>query len=299
MTTPDINPPELPELDAVFPVSLADVDRHVRNTGVHLTAATPETSLLVQRRRDDERFDVRSLEEHLPKPLVQRGQVTIHDPADFAQLVNRLHDADHTTMYANVEPGQVVALFDDHASFGVAGWRQHRATLQLKVDADWQRWAERNGKLFGQEEFAEFLEDVAHTVVDPDAATMLEIATTFRASVNASYSGGIKRQSGDVEFAFKEETDARAGTSGTLEIPHAITVRLSPWQGTDPVDLIARFRYRLRGGQVALGFSLLRPDRARDDVFAKLLVNLRENVVEDVPLFKGAAPNEVTPHAGT
>lgn len=276
---------------------LEDLDSHLRKTTVDTSAITEQAPFVVERLRDDERLVVQSLESHLPRPLVQRGGVTIHDPSDFAELVNRLHDPNHTALYANVEAGQITAVFDDHAAANVAGWRQHRATLRLKADADWERWAAKDNQLQTQEEFAEFLEDVAHTVVDPDAATLYEIATTFRASVKAAYAGGIKAQSGDVEFTFKEETEAKAGVSGKLAIPQIITVRLAPWMGVDPVELVARFRFRLNGGNIRLAFSLLRPDRARDDAFALVLNNLRENVVEDVPLFKGAAPNEVTPRA--
>ncbi|MFJ8966083.1 DUF2303 family protein [Lentzea sp. NPDC102401] len=249
-----------------------------------------DASFIAERMRSDESVRVVDLEQHLLNPRRPRGTVAVNDPADFGQLVNRLADIDHSTMWADVNGNKVTAVFDDHATASVAGWRQHTAQLALKVDPDWQRWLEFNDKLGDQEWFADFLENVAHTVVEPDAATMYEIATTFRASVGSNYSGGIKRQSGDTSFTYKQETDARAGASGELEIPTVFTVRLAPWLGVDAVNVTARLRYRLNNGNLRIGYALLRPDRVKEEAFALVLQRLRADVHAYVPLFKGTAP---------
>lgn len=279
------------------PLELGDLDAHTRKTEIDTSDITPEASFVVERLRQDEIVRVVDLEQHLLNPRRPRGTVTVHDPADFAQLVNRLADGHHSTVWADVDGNSVTAVFDDHATADVAGWRSHTAKLALKVDPDWTRWLECDDKLGDQEWFADFLENVAHTVIDPDAATMLEIATTFRATVGSNYSGGIKRQSGDVSLTYKQETEARAGASGQLEIPNTFTVRLAPWLGVDAVDVTARLRYRLRDGNLRIGYSLLRPDRVKQDAFALILNRMRENVDVDVPLFKGNAPAPVTANA--
>jgi len=274
--------------------ALDELDAHTRKTEIDPSDITPDASFIVERLRQDENVRVVDLEQHLLNPRRPRGTVTVHDPEDFAQLVNRLADSHHSTVWADVDANKVTAVFDDHATADTAGWRQHTANLALKPDPDWQRWMQFNDKLDDQEWFADFLENVAHTVIDPDAATMLEIATTFRATVGSAYSGGIKRQSGDVSLTYKQETEARAGASGQLEIPNTFTVRLAPWLGVDAVDVTARLRYRLRDGNLRIGYSLLRPDRVKQDAFALILNRMRENVDVDVPLFKGNAPSPVT-----
>jgi uncharacterized protein YfdQ (DUF2303 family) len=268
-------------------------DTHTRKTDVSPRAITAEGAFVVERFREDERIHVTSLEQHLPRPLRQRGTVTIHDPEDFAQYVNRLCDHYSTVLYANVATGTVTVVFDDHSPEGIAGWREHRAELALKADPDWTRWTEADSKLMSQEGFATFLEEVAHTIVRPDAATLLEVATTFRATRKADFSGGVRLQSGDVEFRYKEETDAKAGKSGKLEIPETFTVWAAPWRGVDAVELTARLRYRLDDGALRIGYALLRPDRARDDAFALILARLREAVDEAVLQIQGVAPQPV------
>lgn len=275
-----------------IPVDLDDIATNVRKTEIDLSDITPDASFVVERLRQDEGVRVVDLEQHLLKPRRPRGTVTVHDPADFAELVNRLADLDHTTVWADVDGNKVTAVFDDHAEHDVAGWRQHTAHLALKVDPDWQRWLQYDDKLGDQEWFADFLENVAHTVIEPDAATMLEIATTFRATIDANYSGGLRVQSGDVSLTYKQETNASAGASGQLEIPNTFTVRLAPWLGVDAVDVTARLRYRLRDGNLRIGYSLLRPDRVKQEAFALILQRMRETV-HDVPLFKGVAPAAV------
>lgn len=288
-------PVDLPP--AAYAAHLGDLDAHTRRLDIDTRDITAESAFVVERYRDDERIEIQSLERHLPNPLFPRGTVTVHDPADFAQLVNRLADPHHSTLWADIDNNSVTAVFDDHALADVAGWRNHTARLALKVDPDWALWLGSNAKLGTQEWFADFLEQVAHTVIAPDAATMIEVATTFRATQKCAYSGGVRLKSGDVEFAYKEDTDAKAGISGKLEIPDSFTVRVSPWVGVDAVELTARLRYRLHGGTLGIGYSLLRPDRAKQDAFALILNRMRENVNEDVPLFKGNAPSPVTPNA--
>lgn len=289
MTTTD-QTTELGEI--AVPMTAENVDIF-RKTTVDPRDITPTGSFIAERFRNDENVRVVDLEQHLLKPRRPRGTVTVHDPADFAQLVNRLSESEHTTVWADVDSNKVTAVFDDHADSDVAGWRQHTASLALKADPDWTRWLATDNKLDDQEWFADFLENVSHTVIDPDAATMLEIATTFRATVGSSYSGGLKVQSGDVSLTYKQETEARAGASGQLEIPNTFTVRLAPWLGVDAVDVTARLRYRLRDGNLKIGYSLLRPDRVKQEAFALILQRLRKDIVSYVPLFKGVAPAPV------
>jgi uncharacterized protein YfdQ (DUF2303 family) len=297
MTTPDSTDTELIAVPATITVdtTLAELSRQARKLDVNPRRVDDDWSFLLERVRDDESIDVVDLERYLGRPRRQRGTVTVHDWTDFAQLVNRLVDPYHTTVWCNADNGTFTAVFDDHGAEQVAGWRSHTATLKLKADPDWELWLKANNQLMTQEQFALFLEDVAHTVIDPDAATLLEVATTFRATKKADYKGGVRLDNGDVEFSYQEQTTSSAGgKSGKLEIPQTFTVRIAPWRGVDPVDLTARLRYRLTDGQLGIGFSLLRPDRAKDDAFEGIHARLREQIDSDAPMFQGVAPSPVS-----
>lgn len=248
-----------------------------------------DSALVVTRLRHDERVEVTSLEAHLAAPLTARGTATLHDWTHFGDYVQRLGVEHHTTVWAQPDKGRVTAVFDDHADADSPGWRCHTAVLALQADPDWTAWINHNSRLGDQAWFAEHLEGLAHTVADPDPATMLEIAKTFDAKRNINFRSGIRLDSGDVQLTFEETTKAKAGHSGQLEIPAAFTVRAAPYSGMDTVDLSARLRWRITDGELAIGYALLRPDRALRDAMAALVGQIGERI-SPLPIFLGEPP---------
>lgn len=296
-TPPDAIATELLAVPATVTVdtTLAELGQQARKLTVDPRDITEDWSFITERVRNDETVQVHDLEKYLTRPRRQRGTVTVHDWRDFASLVNRLVDPYHTPVWCNVDNGTFTAVFDDHGREQVAGWRSHTAVLKLKDDPDWVRWLKADNDLVSQEQFALFLEDVAHTIVSPDAATLIEVATTFRASKKADYKGGVRLDNGDIALSYEEQTNASAGKkSGSVEIPQIFTVRIAPWRGVDPVELTARLRYRLNDGHLGIGFSLLRPDRAKDDAFALIFQNLRAEIDEEAQMFQGIAPQSLS-----
>lgn len=267
----------------------ADLGRRDAERRVSTTSVDMLNPLVIQRLRDDERIDIQSIEKHLATPLRPRGTVTVHDPDDFIEYTNRLADEDHTTVWADPDNGKVTAVFDDHCDAEAAGWRQHTAMLQLKRDPDWDSWVRGDNSLGGQAWFAEHLENLAHTIVSPDPATMLEIARTFDAKRSVNFRSGVRIDNGDVELTYEETTKAKAGQAGKLEIPSTFTVRIAPYLGVEPAEIPARLRYRVADGELRIGYALLRPDRALRDVMAVLVARLREQVSSGA-VFLGTPP---------
>lgn len=264
-----------------------DIEREPRST-----TAEQDTALYVSRLRHDERIEVTSVERHLDAPLTPRGKADVHDPADFAEYVNRLAHPEHTTVWADPDAGRVVAVFDDHADAIDPGWRQHTATLTLKPDPDWSAWLGRDGRPGNQAWFAEHIEGLAHTVVAPEPATMLELARTFDAKRSVNFRSGVRLDNGDVQLNYDETTKAKAGEHGQLEIPAAFTVRCSPFLGVPQAEISARLRWRINEGELSIGYALLRPDIVRRDIIAALIANLRKDI-EPMPVFMGTPPPPV------
>jgi uncharacterized protein YfdQ (DUF2303 family) len=255
------------------------------------------TSYVLVKVREDERLEHRDLESALAAPRRARGNATVHDPSDFAELTNRLAQPDHTTVWANVQEGTITAVINDHGEPDefdeTAGWRDHRVTLQLQDDEDWVRWHALDGKGVDQAAFADFIENVSHTILRPDAATMLEVATTMSASRSVEFKQGTRLQTGDVQLTCVENTSAQAGAHGNVEIPEKVIVRIAPWLGVEPVELTARLRWRINQGRLAIGYQLLRSDRARRDAFAQLVAITREQLDGVIPVLLGVAPTSL------
>lgn len=257
---------------------------------VHRIEAEPG-DLVVQVLTSGERIETLDLEDLARQPRAPRGSATLWDPADFISYVNRLA-SEHTTLWADPDAAHITAVYDDHLNSDEAGWRQHRATLVVRRDPEWQAWCALSGKLTSQEVFAEHLEDHYSSVIDPDAATMLEIATTFQASRSASFERGTRLQSGDVQLRFSEQTRAQAGASGHLEVPERFTIRVAPFWGVEAVDVQARLRYRIREGQLTIGYALHRPDIAEREAFDRIRATVIGGVEVDAHL--GPAPQQVS-----
>jgi uncharacterized protein YfdQ (DUF2303 family) len=159
-------------------------------------------------------------------------------------------------------------------------------TLNLPATPDWTLWLGKNGQLLDQAVFAEHIEDGAHCIGDPDPATMLEIAQSFQAHTNVSFKSGSRLTSGETRLQYEEEVNARAGQTGSIEIPDAITLRLQPFEGSPTYEVLARFRYRLAGGNLKLGYRLIRPDIVRREAFLAVGAQITENT--GLPVLAGA-----------
>jgi uncharacterized protein YfdQ (DUF2303 family) len=249
-----------------------------------------DTALIVARVRDDENLAVRDLEQHLTTPVRPRGTVTLHEHRDFAAYTNRLGDPAETTVWADVEQLRVTAVLNDHVDHAAAGWRDHRVVLQLRRDKDWAAWLRLDGQLVDQATFAEHIENLVHTVSSPAAADMLEVSRTFQAKRHVNYSSATRLDSGDLQLSYEVDTTAKAGNKGQMEIPTEFLLGLPPFAGTDPVEIRVRLRYRVHdGGQLGIGYQILRPDLIEQAAFDLLLHQVEEDL-DSPAVYAGTAP---------
>lgn len=187
--------------------------------------------------------------------------------------VATLYANDETTVWVHPTSGRVVAVFDDNAG-EQPGWGQHRAELQLKTTPEWDYWLAQDGKLLGQEAFAEHIEGGLEEIVTPDAADVLEIAQSFHASHEATFRSQKRLVSGEVQFLYDEEIKATAGTAGQLTVPTTILLAIAPFIAEDRAKITARLRFRLSGGKLTLGYLLDRPDAVVRDALESVAERL-------------------------
>jgi len=240
-------------------------------------------------------------DEYADHPRQKVATRSVTDAASFVAYVNRHADA-HTEVFAHTNSSRVVAIIDSHDEAGApGGWQLHRVSLDLEHSKAWLAWAAADGKLVSQGDFADFLDDRYIDVIDPDPARMIDIATTFQAKTKVDFDSGVRLDSGDVKLTYVEETAAKAGHKGDIEIPKKIQLAMRPYVGGPTYSIWANFRYRLTGGNVLLGFKLERPENVLEAAFADIVTEIRdgrtdkrdgeETVVHkgigDVPIFAG------------
>ena len=230
-------------------------------------------SLLVP---DGYTHEVIDLSHQKDRPDRKAGVYHLKTVADFEAYAARQDLGDATTVWVNPDTSRIVAVFDDHVGGdGKTGWGEHRATLDLKASPAWEHWTTMNNRMMGQEAFAEFIEDGEPEIVHPTAAALFDIVSTMQGHTNAEWKQAIRLQDGSVQFTYNEEATATAGGNGELEIPARFELGISPYLGEDPYRLTARLRYRIKSGELTIGYKLDRPEDVLRDAITMIAERLR------------------------
>lgn len=233
------------------------------------------------------RGELVSLERFLAAPLRKRGDIVVYDPASFNQVVRDNDGAGNVAIYVdrNVGKPAIVAVLNGHGKTG-PGWGDLRVRIAFRPTPQWVKWQGIDGKLLGQTEFAEFVEDNLADIIQPAAAQMLEIVTQFQATRTTAIRRAIRLSNGLMQFEHTDNIDAKVG-AGHIEVPEEITLSLAPMLGSPLYQVPARFRYRLTDGALKLGIKLQRiEDLMRDvidDVVQKIEVSTNISVLEGEP----------------
>jgi len=248
--------------------------------GLYLAADAETGSRII-----DVRDQIQRTKDH---PLRKTGAVTLTQHDSFVEYLGK-HALPETELWADIDHDRIVAVINAHSGYaedldteGAAGWGDHRATLQLVTTQDWRDWTDNSGKMLPQTEFAEFVEQHLPNFVRPAAADMLELAQTIKGHTKVSFESSKRVKSGETSIEWREETTAAAGKKGALEIPDTIDLGIQVYEGGTPYRLVARFRYRIGGGQLALGYVLERAGDVHRDAFGQVVQQVAADAERDV-----------------
>lgn len=262
--------PDTTENYDLIEVAQTAVDPYLVDTGLYID-------------RDNDTIDLRDeLEAQQAHPNRKTGQHTVTDVDSLVDYLAK-HGLPQTELWGSPDAGTIRAVINAHNEagagggndgHGIAGWGDHTITLNLKASKDWIEWVKNDGQMMQQTQFAEFIEDHLPNFVTPSGADMLELAQTFQATTKVDFDSSQRLKSGETQVTYKEATEATAGKKGTIQIPDTFTLGLQVYERGDAYRVDARFRYRINGGQLALGYRLTRP---RDVLLAAF-----EGVADDV-----------------
>lgn len=192
-------------------------------------------------------------------PVRKRGLVQVFDAPSFnAVLAEHASEGANFAIYIDREPAQprVIAVLNGHDGAG-PGWGDHRVEIVFRFTSQWRKWTAIDGKMLGQIEFAEFIEDNLADIAAPAGAEMLEIAQYLSVTRGVDFKSSVRLSNGQVQFQNIENMDAKVG-AGQIAIPETITLGIAPVMGLPPFRVEARFRYRLVAGKLTLGVRLQR-----------------------------------------
>lgn len=210
--------------------------------------------------------------EHCQAPERKAGNVQVQQVASLLEYWSLYSDED-SRAFADPATASVLAILDYHHSSAerTARWGKHRVTLTLTKTDEWKIWKSQDGKPQTQGDFADFLEDNAPDIIEPNAATFVEAARDLRAKSEVSFQSAQVAKDGSINFAYQEETKGSFGKAN-MEIPERFTIAVPVYDGMDKVRIQARLRYRINGGKLTMWYSLHRADYHEREAF-RLVVN--------------------------
>lgn len=197
-----------------------------------------------------ERERLESVECLLPNPARIRRCVQHRTFASFLDYLKFWQMESGTVVF--IGQNKMTAIIDGH-QVDQPEWGDHKSVFHYPKSESFSRWSEcvsTTGTKLSQSDLALLFERRAADVVTPDAATMQEIAATLEANTKVSFKSGVRLQNGDRQFIFEHQTEALAGTKGTLEIPEQFRIRTTLWEGAMPVEMDVKMRYRIADGNL-------------------------------------------------
>jgi len=163
---------------------------------------------------------------------------------------------------------------------------KHTAQLDTPYDPDYAKWKQVFGTLIPQEAFATFIEDMAHTVITPDAGRLQEIVLDLQVHRNVAFKSAINQRDGTAKLQFEEEDNGGATSHSDIILPSSIVLTMPVFQGGPPIEITAKLRYRLERG--VLRFLIVPPglEKIERDEFVAIGDAIKDAC--DIPVFYSA-----------
>lgn len=268
------------ELDGeAGPFFTVDSDGEARLVDVEAFRAHPRRTVATRQFADVPSL-LAYLQRHDPRPMEadSSGNTILGHPSRFSEDFGAADpDEGPVTVWASEKSRSVTAVLDDSTA-STPGWGGHRATVTMERDEDWVKWVNRNNQLMSQEPAAEFIEDLVHTIVEPDAADLLEIVSTLQIHRQMVVGRTVRLSSGETQISYSDEDAATAGRAGqaTLTVPNRIVLSVPVFVGAAPVEVSARFRYRQVGRELKVAYVIDRLRLVEREAFAAVVAQIAD-----------------------
>lgn len=204
-----------------------------------------------------------------------RQAVTLDDAESLIRYVNRFSD-NRSVLVADIDAARVTAILDYHGDNQtgalVRALCAHTAHLQLRQSEELRRWSEMEGKLHSQAVFAEFLDENAVDIVDPEPAVMIEIARDLEATQGVTFKASNRLQTGERSLTYETETRAH----GDMIVPQRFVIEVPLFVGEEPVRIDCSFRFRILPDGLKLGFVWRRLEYRRQAEFTAIAHRVSE-----------------------
>lgn len=232
-------------------------------------------------------YHLEDLEEFQDRPRRATGTFTAHSIESFLSYFNRFGDP-NSVIFCDMESNKLVARLNHHEVGDKPRHGDHQAKYTAPYSLEWQRWKKADGNRMTQIDFAFFMEENASDVVDPDAATMIEVSQSLKATKKGQFVSDQRLSNGSIQFTYDESIDATTGRK-KLQVPETFVIGVPIFYGGPRYKLDARLRFRIGDdGKLAMWFDLHRAMHAERQAFEDVVEKVRADVKDDLRVIHGS-----------
>lgn len=139
----------------------------------------------------------------------------------------------------------------------------HHASFRAIFTAQYKLWRTFCDNWVTQKQAGEFLEERAVDVIEPDAASIMDMVMQFDALKRVEFKQSTRLHDSTRQFQYVEENEAR----GALTLPERLTLRLPVFDGMEPDRFTVRLRYDIADGKLRFRFCIHDQKELEDTAF--------------------------------
>lgn len=249
------------------------------------------------------------LDEYATKPDRRTDSAVFDRVPSLIEYINRFKSENSAVFVRGKIDGHrvdasVTAVLDYHpegpekdkADFG-----DHTAGYNFPISKEFAKWIAMNGEAMSQADFAHFIEDRLHDMVQPDPdkgdsdivhgldfqfadpIQMLELARGLDVRNNEMVKQKYNTSNGESEIQYTNEHADDAGQP--LRVPNFFILGIPVFEMGDEARIAARLRYRVHSGSVKFWFDLYRVEQVFDNAFNNVCEEIKAGT--ELPLFIG------------
>ena len=182
----------------------------------------------------------------------------------------------------------------DDAGATIPSWGSNVAYLNLAYSRDYKQLRESADKWFKQDEFALFVEENLHLFIQPNGATMFELAQHLKGKRNVEWESGKRLNNSATSLSYLETIDATTVRGEPLEVPDYLLLKLPMYEGFSEQEVKLAFRWRLnQEKEINFSYRLLTKvaERQAETEVKQRVEGTTELNLLTVSSFNGLTPN--------
>lgn len=201
------------------------------------------------------------------RPRRITGEVSLANVESFCAFVEREFVENTTVCFAHLFHNAFTTIFNYDAPGGVPGWGDRKAILSLKKTSNWKRRTSNNRVKMTQLKFADFLEANMDDIVEPDAASIIEMVSALKVKKKAEFHSIVDQNTGFTSLQYTEDVKGEA-IKGSVDFFGKFTIGLAPFYGSDPYKVKCNLRFSVDDqNRLEVFFQMINEESVTEDAF--------------------------------